>query len=650
MNAVIKEATDLPVEHRIVYAPLNKLHRTKNNVRVINVKDEQDAELHASILADGLLKNLIAVKREDGDFDIPAGGRRLASLELHAAQGNIPADLPIPLLIKDEEDSTAISLAENLTHKAMHPADIFAAFLKLHKQGSSIDSIASRFGFSVSKVEKYLRLAQLNATLLKHFRASRLTLDQAMAYCATPDRKLQLAVFRALGDNTSATVSAIRWHLEESRVRSDSGLVKFVGLDAYIEAGGVYWDDLFTGIKLLKDMSILVNLADDKLTEISETLEGWKWIKIDQVGVICRHDYSELPFNEVVPIEEAAKLDALREELDIISNELHELSYPHDEKIEIELERRYDEKQAEIESLEEEHAQQYREYNNKDQGGCIVTFSHDTGKPFIYYGLQSDEDKRESASDNGSLSDDAQKERQENKKASLNAVTSGKSDGINKKLIEDLGHYRREIIRAQLLDNPVEARDLLEFHLCQSLLSTRRCNESALEFRVSGTRDDFYDGDDVVHKAAEAILTFQKTLNLSWLKSDKPLKQYTQFRELPEEERNKLLCFVSAMSLQAGTELPNKMPLIDDLIARMGTDFRQYFTPNATNYFSRLKTDQLLALGQKLFGKTWVDNYSKSTKKQLVDYFDNLFTAPDIELNEKALEVKNKWLPPQINK
>ncbi len=651
MNTAIQAPTGLSVDNQIIYIPLDKLHRSPHNVRTIELKDEQDAELHASILADGLYKNLIAVMREDGDYDIPAGGRRLGSLALHAKEGNIPSDLPIPCLVKNGEDSVAISLAENLTHKAMHPADACAGFLKLHKQGVSVAQIASRFGYTVAKVERYLRLSQLNATLLKHFRANRLTLDQAMTYAATPDKKLQLAVFRALGDNTSASVGTIRKHIEDSRVRSDTGLAKFVGMDAYVAAGGKYWDDLFTGVKLLDDMSILVALADQKLEEAARSLEGWKWIITDHEGVGYRHQYRKLPFAEEIPESEKAKLDALASEFLAIQEEFEALTYPRDAKEEADLDERYDAKEAEIAALEYEHTQRYRVYNNKDQGGCVVTFSHDTGKLFIFYGLQSPDDVRKPVSgDSANSGFDEQADKLEEKKASLAAVTNGKADGINKKLIEDLGQYRREIIRAELLDNPDEARDLLEFHLCQNLLSSTRWNASTLEFRVDPTEDTFHDDDTAAHKAAEAIAHYQKSLNLSWLKSDKPLKQYSQFRALSRSDRDRLLCFVAASSLKAGTELPNRMPLMDDLVIRLETDFRQYFTPNAANYFSRLRTDQLLALGHKLLGKSWTDSHTKSTKKQLVVFFDNLFSSPDTELTDKALEIRNEWLPPQIKK
>ncbi|MGJ8530520.1 ParB/RepB/Spo0J family partition protein, partial [Maritalea sp.] len=548
MNNAIEATNALPVstalesDERISYIPFNQLHRTKKNVRTINPKDDpQDKELHAAILAVGLLENLIVFPDKDG-YAVPAGGRRFGSLELHVKEGNMSAERPIPCLVRTEEESTELSLIENLTQKSMHPADTCAGFLTLQKDGATIEDIAARFGYTVTRVKQYLRLAQLNATLLKHFRANRLTMDQAMAYCATPDKRLQLSVFRSLGDNLSASVHSIRRHIEDSKVRSDTGLAKFVGIDAYVQAGGTYWDDLFTGVKLLNDMSILVTLADEKLAAVADSLklEGWKWAITDHQGVGHRYEYRRMPFSQKIPEEEQAKLDALEEEIDSISDEIDEMYNSGNADSEAELERRRDEKMAEFDSLEFEHVQRYREYDNKDQGGCIVTFSHATGKQAIFYGLQSDDDIQSPVSgDATQIEADEYEGKQKEKKASLAAATNGKSDGMNKKLIEDLGRYRREIIRAELLDNPSEARDLLEFHLCQSHFS-RISWESPLSFRVMATEDSFNDEDSTTHKAADAIARHQNDLNLSWLKSDKLLKQYTQFRDLSIEDRNKL--------------------------------------------------------------------------------------------------------------
>lgn len=648
MDTAIPKKNGLAGDQEIVYVPLNKLHRSKQNVRTIDLKDALDAELHASMLADGLFKNLIGVERDDGEYDIPAGGRRLASLQLHAKEGNIPADKLIPLKIQSEADSVAISLAENLTHKAMHPADACAAFLKLQKQGSSLESIAARFGYTVARVERNLRLAQLNATLLKHFRANRLTLDQAMAYCATPDRRLQLAVFRSLGDNTNATVHSIRRHIEDSRVRSDTGLAKFVGMDAYTDAGGLYWDDLFTGVKLLNDRSLLVSLADKKLEMAAEALEGWKWVDTDHEGISNRYSFERLPFVEDVPDDEKAKLDLLKDEFSKIRDELEALECGCDETVEADIVGRYEAKEAEIEALEQDHTERFRVYDNKQEGGCIVTYSHDTGRLFIFYGLQSKDDRKARSESQESAEDAEQKQQQ--KKASLAAVTNGKADGMNKKLLDDLGRYRREIIRAELLKNPVEARDLLEFHLCQNLLSSDQWVESPLCFRIEATVDKFSDEATEVHKAAETMIRYQRTLNLSWLRSNKPVKQYDQFRKLSANDREKLLCFVAASTLEAGTRLPGQAPLMDDLVSRLETDFRDYFTPSAESYFSRLRTDQLIALGKKLVGKSWVEDHQKSTKKQLVAYFDNLFRSSDDDLTVEMAKMKNEWIPPQIKK
>ncbi|MES2091823.1 MAG: ParB/Srx family N-terminal domain-containing protein, partial [Pseudomonadota bacterium] len=89
------------------------------------------AELAASIKDSGVLQNLIVVKGVQGQFDVCAGGRRLESLNLLASSGEIPDNYPVPVLIVPADKALLASLAENIFHVPMHPADEYMAFAKL---------------------------------------------------------------------------------------------------------------------------------------------------------------------------------------------------------------------------------------------------------------------------------------------------------------------------------------------------------------------------------------------------------------------------------------------------------------------------------------------------------------------------------------
>jgi ParB family chromosome partitioning protein len=124
---------------------LTQLVPSPLNVRKTGAKDSI-AALAASIAAHGLLQNLQVRPAPEGGFEVVAGARRFAALQLLAKQKQIAADYPVPCLALDGADATEISLAENEMRLPMHPADQFDAFRKLADDGKGPEEIAARFG------------------------------------------------------------------------------------------------------------------------------------------------------------------------------------------------------------------------------------------------------------------------------------------------------------------------------------------------------------------------------------------------------------------------------------------------------------------------------------------------------------------------
>src|SRR5688572_9731068 len=76
-------------------------------------------DLVASIEAHGLLQNL-QVRAAGKKFEVVAGGRRLAALNLLVKKKKLPKGFEVPCrVLNDGEDATEISLAENVIRQAM---------------------------------------------------------------------------------------------------------------------------------------------------------------------------------------------------------------------------------------------------------------------------------------------------------------------------------------------------------------------------------------------------------------------------------------------------------------------------------------------------------------------------------------------------
>src|SRR5438874_2686418 len=115
------------------------------------------------------------------------------------------------------------------------------------------------------------------------YRSDGITLECLMAFTVTDDHRRQLKVFKSLQDWQEDDPGAIRVALTEKMVEASSKLARFVGLDAYVAAGGSTRADLFGDEVYLEKPALVHRLAEEKLAGIRKELEaeGWGWIEIN---------------------------------------------------------------------------------------------------------------------------------------------------------------------------------------------------------------------------------------------------------------------------------------------------------------------------------------------------------------------------------
>ena len=102
----------------IIAIALNKLDADPKNVRKTYTKESIES-LSASILANGVIQNLVVRKAPKGRYLVTAGGRRLAALNLLAERGEITADYAVNVIVREAGDATELSLTENVMREAM---------------------------------------------------------------------------------------------------------------------------------------------------------------------------------------------------------------------------------------------------------------------------------------------------------------------------------------------------------------------------------------------------------------------------------------------------------------------------------------------------------------------------------------------------
>ena len=312
--------------------PFNKLLLSQSNVRRVKAGVSVE-ELAEDIARRGLLQGL-SVRAvidqagvETGMFEIPAGGRRYRALELLVKQKRLAKTAPVPCIVRDSGIAEEDSLAENVQRAPLHPLDQFRAFLALRERGQSEEEIAAAFFVSVNVVKQRLKLASVSPSLHDVYAEDGMTLDQLMAFTVSGDHERQEQVFERLKASYDKQPYVIRRMLTEGAVRAADKRVQFVGLDAYVAAGGTVLRDLFQGDDggWLKDVALVDQMVADKLKAESEAVaaEGWNWIEVAP-DFAYGHAFGLRQLRgEILALtaEEEATRDALQAEFNRLSEE-----------------------------------------------------------------------------------------------------------------------------------------------------------------------------------------------------------------------------------------------------------------------------------------------------------------------------------------
>ncbi|WP_425105178.1 ParB/RepB/Spo0J family partition protein [Ancylobacter sp.] len=338
--------------------PFNKLLLSQSNVRRIKAGVSIE-ELAEDIARRGLLQGLSVrpvvddAGVETGMFEIPAGGRRYRALELLVKQKRLAKTAPVPCVIREGGIAEEDSLAENIQRAPLHPLDQFRAFLALRKKGQSEEEIAAAFFVSVGVVKQRLKLASISPVLLEVYAEDGLTLDQLMAFTVSGDHARQEQVFERLKTSYDKQPYAIRRMLTEGAVRACDKRAQFIGLEVYVEAGGIILRDLFQGDDggWLQDVALVDRLVAEKLKAEADAVaaEGWKWVEMAP-DFAYGHTYGlrQLRGETVLlTAEEETCRDALQAEYDRLSTE-----YAEADELPEEVDARLGELETAIEALE----------------------------------------------------------------------------------------------------------------------------------------------------------------------------------------------------------------------------------------------------------------------------------------------------------
>ena len=577
--------TSVIVHGSEAYIPLNRLKKSPRNARKTPHSQAVIEAFAASIHAKGMLQSPVVEPeyREDGsptgNYLVTIGeGRRLAQL-LRAKRKQIKKTEPIRCVVDLENDAHEISLDENVTREAMHPADQFEAFQRLaEERGFGAEEIAARFGVTAAVVRQRLKLASVSARLMSLYRAGDMTLEQVMAFTLTDDHARQEAVWESLPE-WDRHPQSIRRHLTRDRVRASDRRAVFVGAEAYQGAGGVIERDLFTedGGGYFTDPSLLDRLALERLGQIADTkcAKGWKWAEAS-VDCPTNHGFSRLrPQIRDVTAEEAERHDTLAAEA--ASIEAAEWSEAG--------ERRHAEIIAEQEAMEA--ARLFFAPEDMARSGVFIFIDHE-GRARCEYGFVRPEDDvpweetTEAADDAGPVTQDAPDE-----------PAPPRPSPLSDKLIAELTAHKTAAVRDALAQQSgIAFTALLHVLVCRTFGDHR--SFGCLDVRLGGANLPAYAPDIEDSPAGRAV----SARHDAWAaKLGDAEDVWTFLAALSHDDGLALLAHCVSLTV-SGVQTRDRGVYghdpIDDLAEALALDMNRYWTPTSAGYFSRVSKARTL--------------------------------------------------------
>lgn len=395
-----KPAVAMIVFSRSRDIPFNRIRLSDSNVRETDVEAGLDDLTHDIDRREDIVQGinvraiLDADGNETGDFETPAGGRRFRAIARLVEAGRFPADGLVPCLVKKADAKTSAvddSLAENMLRLGLHPLDQFRAFKRMFDEGMTKEEIADAYRTTPRYITQRMRLASVSPALLEVYARNGMPLAMLEAFTVNPDHARQEQVWEAAQRSYNVQPWQVRQLLTETTVPTDDKRVRFVGVEAYEQAGGAMLRDLFSENDggWLEDVGLLDRLVSEKLKATADDVatEGWKWIAVE-----TSHPYGydnglrEITGNFAdLTDEERAARDALRNEYDDLESEYSE----HDELPE-EIDRRLGEIEAALEGFEKRPI--VYDPDEIARAGVFISIDRD-GEPVIERGYVRAEDE-----------------------------------------------------------------------------------------------------------------------------------------------------------------------------------------------------------------------------------------------------------------
>ncbi|MFJ3458664.1 ParB/RepB/Spo0J family partition protein [Scandinavium goeteborgense] len=603
---------------QIEMVPLSALVKSPLNVRTIPYPVESVRDLADTIMAIGLIQNLVVHTLPDGLSGVAAGGRRLAALQLLLSEQRIDAGYLVSARRVSDDLAVVASMVENNQRVAMHPAEQISGFRTLSEQGKTPAQIGDQLGYCSRHVQRMLKLANLAPELIALLAENKLDVEQCQALSLENDPARQVEIYqRVKVQHSYAPAHMLKRAVTDTEIAVNHSRFVFIGRELYESAGGVVREDLFSAQEGdgTADGVLVERLVQEKLESAAlaiELQEGWSWSLVREDAVKNygddREHYLLLPEPEAQYIpDEQQRLDGL---------------YATQEATET------FEDEAAIQMLidEIENVASIRAWTPEQKAACGVVVSLYDGELCVQRGVQKkpqNEEKEGQGENSGS--------------GSLHVVSSKPdvTEGISAPLLKKMTSERTLAVQAALVQQPEKTVALMVWRLCACTFdycnTTRHPFVIRLEVHHSGLTSEAPTG-----KSGQAWLSLmQEKARLEALLPDGWQKDYTTFFILDGQTLMSLMVFCTACSVdgvQARTMGHTTQSDLDGVEVAIGFHLRDWWQPTAENFLGLLSKNQI------------VDALKEAGQTSAVTDAARMKKSDTAELAETLLS-KTRWVP-----
>ena len=577
------------------------------------VSDQMIEDKAASIAVSGLMQNLLGYRDPEHpeQIGIVAGGIRLRGLQKLQTEGwsrhetQTPAN-PVPVLItSDPMLAQSWAAGENIGREALNPADEVRAYAAMRDQGNSPDMIARAFGKSGTHVARRLKLADLPKAAIDALAEGTISLDTARELTLARDKaSAQLVLDAAIKDGWNAR--QVRAALTKDTISSTDGRALYVGIPAYIEAGGTMTEDLFSDDQVLHDEKLLDQVFRDMLT------------------AACAREKDEGGWAEVRPMFENRWADYGKSDgMDRIHRERIELPEADADELDAQLDKPFHERdQARINELQ---ARMVGDVSDDDREHGIM---------FLYVdgvGLIRTHGPYRKPAPKSAKGDDT-----------VTSSTTPEKPLYPANLTEDLSRIQLATLQTAILDKPELALDLLAYQIECACPSYR--GALAVTFESPSIAPTVEEGTHIDARLTDVPSgpSFEATPTPGG---------FSEFQDKGKKHRNTVLTHRLARSINAAS---TGAPLLQFLQAEMGAQrIRKIWTPTASNFFSRVRADYLDRIWAELLELDETDErrgeFARLKKGEKAKELQALFEDASVQeahgLSRAQIAAIDAWVP-----